>query len=386
MKQATFEDIVADILSNGGGTYDTADLDPAGQKYGYYVSIKDQGLTVPVDKFNGEILSNYLKYMSTDLLGAWVFNDEVYLDSTKWFADLDEALEFGRQNDQMAIWDIANQTEVFVNEPRTSGAEDSPEHRDPGGWPGIMEKAQRLRDNGQVQITLNEQNHVVGTVRGDHGVYQTEIWRDDPNSGTITLWNCDCPWSDYSWGRTRQWRKYEGRPCSHTLALYWTALATPVQDENQMTIPGTTPEQAPPPPGGVNLPNALQQTVQQPQPTQPQKRQTPPGSKPQPATQSDQMTIGFPGAFSRWRKEGQFLNGDYVRVNTRVDGHDDRGEYYVVPRNMIGEVIWSDDQETIAIFSINAGPLGPHNVKVVAPTEAFNLVPRQKGTAPRRRR
>lgn len=259
-----------------------------------------------------------------------------------------------------------------VHDAHVAGAMDSPEHRDPGGWSGIEQKAQRLRDSGQVQVNLNTQNHVVGVVKGDHGTYNTEIWRDDPNSGTITLWNCDCPWSQYSWGRTRQWKKYEGRPCAHTLALYWTALTTPLQDENQQTIPGTET------PGNLDLPNALQQTVQQPQ--------APPVSVPQPQNQAEQMTIGFPGAFSKWRKEGMFLNGDYVRTNVKIDGYDDRGAYYVVPRNMVGEVLWSDDEETIVIFSIESGPLGPHNVKSTAPTEVFTLVPRTRGTAPRRRR
>ncbi len=80
------------------------------------------------------------------------------------------------------------------------------------------------------------------------------------------------------------------------------------------------------------------------------------------------------------------MNGDYVRANVKVDGEDDRGTYYVVPRNTIGEVIWADDDETIVIFSINSEALGPFNVKVTAPTASFTLVPRTKGTAPRRRR
>lgn len=248
-------------------------------------------------------------------------------------------------------------------------------------WSDIMEKAQRLRDNGQVQIQVNDPNHVVGQVQGDHGTYETEIWRDDPNSGTITLWNCDCPWSQYSWGRTRQWKKYEGRPCAHTLALYWTALAQPPAPEGQQTIPGTTPQQ-------VSLPNALQQTVPSTAPA-PQKPSESQPNPPAPALKPDgQLSLDWPGALShisKWRKEGMFMNGDIVRVNQKVEGYDDRGTYYVVPRNMVGEVIWSDDDETIAIFSIESSYLGPHNVKVTAPTELFTLLPRSRGTAPRRR-
>lgn len=381
-----YDDVVEDILAHGGGTYDSGDFDPAGSTYGYYCSVEG-GVAVPISEFNSDTLEQFVRYMTTDLLGAWVYDGDVYLDSTKWFANKEEALEFGRINHQKAIWDIANNEEIFVDPHeagwRLAGAEDSPEHRDPGGWPGIMEKAQRLRDNGQVQITNNLSNHVTGVVQGDHGTYNTEIWRDDPNSGSISLWNCDCPWSGFSWGRTRQWKKYEGRPCAHTLALYWTSLGTPVDDENQMTIPGTDRgiPQMPQTPNDVDLPAALQQT-RQPQPT--------PSSQPQPANEAQQMTIGFPGAFSkvdpRWHKEGQFNNGDYVRANQTTEGYDDRGSFYTVPRNKIGEVIWSDDEETIVIFSLESGPLGPHNVRVTAPTQSFSLVPRQRGTAPRRRR
>lgn len=124
-------------------------------------------------------------------------------------------------------------------------------------WTDLMEKAQRLRqttrDDGSpaVQIDLNAPDHVVGTVQGDHDTYDTEIWRDDPNSQAITMWDCTCPWSDYSWGRTRQWKKYEGRPCAHTLALFWEAQRTPVSDQPT----GEAPPQ--PAPGGEMQPSTV---------------------------------------------------------------------------------------------------------------------------------
>lgn len=102
-----------------------------------------------------------------------------------------------------------------------------------GDWNDLMDKARRLRNDQQVQITVNQPDHVVGTVQGDHGTYQTEIWRDDPQSQAITMWDCECPWSQYSWGRTRQWKKYEGRPCAHTLALFWQAQQTPPDGADQ---------------------------------------------------------------------------------------------------------------------------------------------------------
>lgn len=98
-------------------------------------------------------------------------------------------------------------------------------------WDEIMAKAKRLIQSNQVQILRNGYNNVVGHVQGDHGEYQTEIGRDDPNSRAITTWQCDCPWDQYAWQRTRKWKKYEGRPCAHVLATYWKALATPLDED-----------------------------------------------------------------------------------------------------------------------------------------------------------
>jgi hypothetical protein len=194
-------------------------------------------------------------------------------------------------------------------------------------WTDIMEKAKRLINDNQVNLTNNEPNHINGVVQGDHGTYNTEIWRDDPNSRAITQWDCDCPWSTYSWGRTRQWKKFEGRPCAHTLALFWQALRNPVtpdQDgmtpvppavgpqpglqapmspvETQPQIPGPMSPAGPPPPQGP--PNMIEQGEQAEQAmTQPE--QTPPQpafSQPTPYDQLSPSNVGFPGALSHTGK------------------------------------------------------------------------------------
>src|SRR4051812_33358533 len=76
-------------------------------------------------------------------------------------------------------------------------------------WTDIMAKAKRLIQTGKVQLLRNGGDTIVGSVVGDHGTYQTEISREDPNSQSITQWQCDCPWDQYAWQRTRQWKKYE---------------------------------------------------------------------------------------------------------------------------------------------------------------------------------
>ena len=143
-------------------------------------------------------------------------------------------------------------------------------------WGDLMNKAQRLRGEGRVHVLSNGYNHVVGRVEGDHGTYTTMFDRQDPNSRAITTWNCECPWNTYAWQRTRQWKKYEGRPCSHVLALYWQSLSSPAQPATQQgeqpALPGMEPALTAPP----TRPFDQQQPFGQPTPGTPYQYPTPP--------------------------------------------------------------------------------------------------------------
>jgi hypothetical protein len=129
-------------------------------------------------------------------------------------------------------------------------------------WPDIENKAKRLIQSGNVQLLRNGPQNIVGHVVGDHGEYQTEISREDPNSQTITQWQCDCPWDQYAWQRTRQWKKYEGRPCAHVLATYWASQSAPLDEE---ASPGQ-PQQTLFDPGTGQPPGGLTNTPAQPLP------------------------------------------------------------------------------------------------------------------------
>src|SRR3954451_740221 len=139
-------------------------------------------------------------------------------------------------------------------------------------WTDIMSKAKRLIQSGNVTLLRNGYNIVVGHVVGDHGEYQCEISRDDPNSRVITQWTCECPWDQFAFQRTRQWKKYEARPCAHVLAAYWKSLGTPLDEqlsEEQAGQMGTGQELpggpvTGPPPGSTFGPSPMGQG-QQPQ-------------------------------------------------------------------------------------------------------------------------
>ena len=51
-----------------------------------------------------------------DYVGVWTNPESgvMYLDRSVWVADLDTAIALGKQQGQLAIWDIANETEVWL--------------------------------------------------------------------------------------------------------------------------------------------------------------------------------------------------------------------------------------------------------------------------------
>lgn len=261
------------------------------------------------------------------------------------------------------------------------------------GWSDIMEDAQQLRQESGVQITHNGAQHVEGIVQSQSSpgtTYATSFERQDPNSQAITQWTCTCPWGEVSWGRTRQWKKYEGRPCKHLLALYWQSLATPL-DENQPEAQGqgqlfnpqqlAQPGPAPLVPGAgptpAQVPNAAPPgTPQAVMPLPPTGVQAPP---PPPAqsqiTKPGQGgTVSIPGTLSKVRvvESTLFENGGTVRNRVPMYGTTRDGYTMLVPAGQRGTVLFSDDSETIAIFPLNqAGILEPHLVRVQEPTIDF---------------
>lgn len=126
-------------------------------------------------------------------------------------------------------------------------------------WNEVQQKAIRLMNDGNVQILRNAPDTVVGHVIGDHGEYQTEISRQGPDSNVIDHWTCECPWDQFAWQRTRQWKNMEGRPCAHVLATHWYAQGTPLDQEFDPTT--GQPIGQPGAGGQMGLPLALPNAV-----------------------------------------------------------------------------------------------------------------------------
>jgi hypothetical protein len=51
-------------------------------------------------------------------VGVWTnpISGQVYYDRSVWVKDLDTAIEIGKTHSQLAIWDIENETEVWLTD------------------------------------------------------------------------------------------------------------------------------------------------------------------------------------------------------------------------------------------------------------------------------
>lgn len=266
-------------------------------------------------------------------------------------------------------------------------------------WGDIQAKARRLIQSGNVMLLRNGWNTVIGQVQGDHGNYRTEISRDDPSSRQISGSNCQCDWGQFqNLPRTRQWKRFQDRPCAHILATYWQSLASPLDEDRapgnfgqpgQMAFPGMGgPMQAPgsmplmqnaplspaggpdggyagiPPagpqggsegPSGGQMPlapspeDALPQFPMDPSMMPPTPQPNPasiPGGNPGPTPTNP---IQYPGGtFSSVRtaveqpfQNGdrvQLLNEDYGTLEGRSEAHG-AGQQTPLPKGLIGEVL-----------------------------------------------
>lgn len=294
---------------------------------------------------------------------------------------------------QLEVWGIFQRLKHWARQPLPWTEQEMPKETRVGwmkrsNWQEIMDNAREIRDSGGVQIQnrmsdpQTGQVHTIGTVESQSepgSSYETEIWQDDPNSPAITLWSCDCPWGQKSWGRTRQWKKYEGRPCKHTLALYWTALGTPPDDAN-VQVPqqpaqpqmGEGPQdwvQAPSTPGGANFPT---QPLDQPAEIQSDIAALPtpaeqPFSQPQGPPTEDSNSIHFPGALSSWKRADHngWTNYETWLVKSMIDNN---REWLMYAEQLIDRGGIAQDLADWALRTI----IGPENQEAMKGAQGWN--------------
>lgn len=115
MRELTRE-LYDEILKNGGLTLDK-NFEKIDKKTGFMVSV--EGFERRLDKFTYEdikaVADEYKSLLKGCLyLGFWIDDGALYIDISKWFRDKSEALKFGKQNKQIAIFDLRTNESIRV--------------------------------------------------------------------------------------------------------------------------------------------------------------------------------------------------------------------------------------------------------------------------------
>lgn len=106
--------IIARTLQAGGGTFQNGRDITDELESGFVVGGKVATSVQPAEAHN--TIANELIELSDNhsLIGTWLHDGEIHIDVVEIIEDRDEALTLGKERGEIAIWDIANATEVVV--------------------------------------------------------------------------------------------------------------------------------------------------------------------------------------------------------------------------------------------------------------------------------
>lgn len=114
--------LARETRANGGVTLDLSSptMAVATHSHGYYVA----GLHKPhMFPLTGSDTRDYqyalgMAYAATDglgLMGTWVDNGVVYAEASEWVEDYETAILTAKRRDELAVWDVANQTSLYIS-------------------------------------------------------------------------------------------------------------------------------------------------------------------------------------------------------------------------------------------------------------------------------
>lgn len=110
------------IIDQGGATIDPVTWEHQVRDSGYWCAIGGSTeVRIPVDFLTYGVLSEISEVIADQYphcyLGVWVHDGHLFIEPSEWLnTSLEQALEVGRARNQIALWDIANETEVQCNE------------------------------------------------------------------------------------------------------------------------------------------------------------------------------------------------------------------------------------------------------------------------------
>ena len=110
---------ILEIVKNGGATLDKNYNNFSSNK-GYMVSLQGQEVKVnknDIQEIKKEIEKKreFIKDKRGLYVGLWLDNDVMYIDVSIHIVDYLRALEVGRNNKQLAIYDLKNNESIYLN-------------------------------------------------------------------------------------------------------------------------------------------------------------------------------------------------------------------------------------------------------------------------------
>lgn len=111
-------DILKILNDNNGLTLDL-NGQPLKADKGYLVSIKDYESIINQNLINDNILNSIIQQMKKEspnnaYIGLWKNKAKLYLDYSILIQDKKKALMLAKENEQLAIYDLQNNKEIFI--------------------------------------------------------------------------------------------------------------------------------------------------------------------------------------------------------------------------------------------------------------------------------
>lgn len=111
--------IVDKILANpGGGTARvSADIDRLPES-GYFIGNGPQGIVCPTSMATRAVVLGAVVYLHTNarFIGWWTDGDRFYIEPSDWSASEVEALALARERGELAVFDIARQADIRLDD------------------------------------------------------------------------------------------------------------------------------------------------------------------------------------------------------------------------------------------------------------------------------
>lgn len=106
------------IIKNGGATIDKHG-ENIQKNNGFMVSILGYEYTTKNEQDAQKKVLEYMKIIEKDnnlFVGVWLENNIIYVDLSMWFLEKDVALEIGKKNRQLAIYDLKENKSIYLSD------------------------------------------------------------------------------------------------------------------------------------------------------------------------------------------------------------------------------------------------------------------------------